>query len=490
MKRFEKLGGLLLVLAGLVLLLSRLPLATALEFIVDERYEVMKAFLCNKGFVLYRDIWNDQPPVHTMLLAECFRLWGPSILTARVLASAFGLLLFTAVYELIRRRTSTWCAVISCFLLLASPFVLSLNASVMLEVPAIGTALLSALLLFKWSEKRTWGWLIASGLVMGVALQIKLTAAVVAPAIAAEIAFRQQGNTKQDWQPVVVRNMFFWGIPLLIVFLAIGFTWGKGSLALSLKSHLTDEPSSLPFPVVPRDYPIQWNLFLRHIECVLAAAVGLAWAIRQRRWSEVSFPTVLLATLLFIHGLHRPWWNYYYLHFAVPLAWLSGWAIYKALKDAIGFIQKHGFALSSLATWKALALCILTAAVLARSEGRLEFSVKQLQDSPKINASPLLAKMRRYAPATHWVCAQDVMYPFHAQLKVPPELAVIMAKRFWSGQISALQIINVCRRYKPEQVLLPNGQIAKEWDDFLTPGYQLVYADREFVLYVGKEVLK
>ncbi|HEV2210727.1 MAG TPA: hypothetical protein VG167_18285 [Verrucomicrobiae bacterium] len=103
--------------------------------------------------------------------------------------------------------------------------------------------------------------------------------------------------------------------------------------------------------------------------------------------------------------------------------------------------------------------------------------------------SALLAKMRRYAGGTHWVCASDAMYAFQAQLSVPPELAVVMAKRFWSGQISAAQIVKVCWKYKPEQVLLPNGRISADWRDFLNPDYELVYADREFVLYVSKSVV-
>jgi hypothetical protein len=205
---------------------------------------------------------------------------------------------------------------------------------------------------------------------------------------------------------------------------------------------------------------------------------------------ELSFPTVLLLTVVLIHAFHRPWWNYYYLHFAVPLAWLAGWATSEALKAASSYLRTNPFLLSSSSTWKAIALCAVTAALLARSEGRLEANVKQLQESPKINTSALLAKMRRYAPATQWVCAVDVMYPFHAGLRVPPDLAVIMAKRFWSGQISAQQIIDVCRKYKPEQILLTNGRIGSEWTDFLNADYQLALADRDFVLYVSTELMR
>lgn len=102
--------------------------------------------------------------------------------------------------------------------------------------------------------------------------------------------------------------------------------------------------------------------------------------------------------------------------------------------------------------------------------------------------SPLLAKMRQYAPVTHWVCAEDVIYPFHAKLLVPPEIAVVMAKRYWSGEINALRIVEICRRYNPEQVLLPNGRRAGEWGTFLSSGYDLVCANDRLALFVRNDI--
>lgn len=460
MNRLRQVGGLFIVLAGVALVFSRLPLGTAFEFVEDERYEVMKAFLCSKGFALYKEIWNDQPPVHTMVLSTAFKAFDPSIHTARMVAAAFGLLLFATFYLLVRQRSSTWCALLATFLLLASPDVLLLSGSVMLEVPAIGTALVSALLLRRWRDRPHWAWLAASGVFMGVSLQIKLTAGVIGPALLAEIMFQPRTDGGQRRWRAALLDAIQWGAPLAAVFLAIGLTWGRGSLESSLRSHLATHGSvALPGVGTPADYPFQGDLLAQHGECALAALAGLVWAIRQRRWREVAFPTVLLASVALIHAIHRPWWNYYYLHFAVPLAWLAGWAANEAITIATRSLSASGFRLTARATWNGLAVCALTAAVLARSERRLEAGIERMQRSPKTNTNVILAAMRRYAGRTHWVCAQAVIYPFHARLPVPPELAVVIAKRFWSGQMSAAEIVAICRRYKPEQILLPNGPI-------------------------------
>ena len=49
-----------------------LPLNTAIQIGADEGFELAKATLCLKGFKLYSDVWNDQPPLHTLGWACCW----------------------------------------------------------------------------------------------------------------------------------------------------------------------------------------------------------------------------------------------------------------------------------------------------------------------------------------------------------------------------------------------------------------------------------
>jgi 4-amino-4-deoxy-L-arabinose transferase-like glycosyltransferase len=436
---------------------------------------------------LYTEIWNDQPPVHTMILSAAFRVWGPSILTARLVASAFGILLLATFYQLVRQRSSLWCGLVGAFLLLTSPVVLVLSASAMLEVPAIATALLSVWLIRRWCEQPRWWWVLASGALMGAALQVKLTAAVVAPAVLAEIALLSLATRGSSWRQAALLDTLRWGAAFGAAFLAIGLTWGSGSLLSSLKSHFAEQP--VAGLLSPADFPFDGRLLVRHAECVLAAAAGLVLAFRQRRWREFAFPVVLLLTVSLIHALHKPWWNYYYLHFAVPLAWLAGFAVVQAVGGASRLIAARGFAFRSRAAWQSAGLCALAAVVLVWSETRLEAGVREMRRSPKTNGNAILAKMRHYGPRTHWVCAEPVIYPFHAQLPVPPEIAVVMAKRHWSHQISPAETLAVCQRYHPEQILLPNATgMTPEWREFLEAGYTVCLADKESVLYIAKSL--
>jgi hypothetical protein len=471
----------------LALVYSLLPLRTALELGGDEGYELTKGFLCSKGYVMYKDIWCDQPPVFPMLLGQVFRAVGPSILAARLVTVGFALALFGALYQLVRQRSGTVAALTAVFCLLAAPGVLLLSSSVMVEVPAIGTALVSAWLLFQWSKRPHWAWLIASGALMGLALEIKLTAVMVLPAMLVEIALASWEKGRGLRQRRLVSSALEWIAACGVVFAAVGLLWGGGSLGPSWRSHTVTR--AVPGLSSAQDFHFTLAMPLHHLECIIAAAVALVLLVRQKRWRELAFPLTLLLTALAVHSVHRPWWGYYYLHFAVPLAWLAGLATSEVLKAISGRLKAGNSRATSMATWKWVGLCALLALALAVAEARLEGEIRAIRHSPKASDSVVLAKMRQYADRTHWVYVQPVIYPFHAGLAVPPEVAVVMLKRYWSGQITPEQIVETCRRYEPEQLLLYQARVGNEWKELLKAGYQTAYQDTNFVLYVSKGIL-
>src|SRR5438874_5356127 len=53
---------------------SLLPLRTAVQIGGDEGFELAKATLCLKGYKLYSEVWNDQPPLHTAIITTMLEL--------------------------------------------------------------------------------------------------------------------------------------------------------------------------------------------------------------------------------------------------------------------------------------------------------------------------------------------------------------------------------------------------------------------------------
>ncbi len=103
----------------------------------------------------------------------------------------------------------------------------------------------------------------------------------------------------------------------------------------------------------------------------------------------------------------------------------------------------------------------------------------------------MLETMRKYAGRTRWVYTPATLYPFHPNLCVIPELAVMPRKRFWSRQISEQQVLSALRRYHPEQLLLPaTAFLDRETVKFITEDYVVAAQNSDYRLYVAKSLLE
>jgi len=194
---------------------------------------------------------------------------------------------------------------------------------------------------------------------------------------------------------------------------------------------------------------------------------------------------VLLLTAIAVHAVYRPWWRYYYLHFAIPLAWIAGYAVGETIQTVSRLLAKSRFRFALPQTWKGIALCGLVALVLARSFGRLEGGIRNLRQREQVNASLVIAKMKENANRTRWVYADNAIYPFHARLLMPPELAVITPKRFWSAQISVEDIVSTCRQRQVDLLLLELTSFDQTWRDFLQTGYSVECQEAYRTLYIA-----
>lgn len=81
------LAAFLLLFGGLQFLI---PLRTAVQIGAHEGFELAKAMLCLKGYRLYSDVWNDQPPLHTFLITQAVRLLANQPVTPSLSPSDSG----------------------------------------------------------------------------------------------------------------------------------------------------------------------------------------------------------------------------------------------------------------------------------------------------------------------------------------------------------------------------------------------------------------
>ena len=122
-----------LLLGGFILIVSFLRLGTTVQIGADEGFELAKASLCLKGFQLYTEIWDDQPPVHTFLITQVLRYLSPSVTGPRLVTVLFAGVLLTSIFVLALRVNGLFVATITTALLLASPGFIELSSSCMME---------------------------------------------------------------------------------------------------------------------------------------------------------------------------------------------------------------------------------------------------------------------------------------------------------------------------------------------------------------------
>lgn len=483
MNRSQKITGLLAVIAILICLDFALPITTVLKLAGDEGYDLMEGLLCSKGFHLYKDIWWDQPPLLPLCLSGEFHYFGPTLAVARITAAAFGLLFFASFYCIVAQRLNVCAAMFATFFLVSSPLLLLLSLSIIQEVPTFAVALLSICLLFWWVGGKSRKWLWLSGCIMGIALGIKLTAAMVFPAVLAEIALAQADGKPYGCKRFVVAGFQWIGVTIL-VFSVITFLWGRGSLQIAFRSHI--ESHSFSELQLPETYSFPADMVFDHIECVVAAAVGIWLAINQRKLRDLAFPIIFLATSLPVHLVHRPCWSYYYVHLALPLTWLAGYAVSEFLaRFSTVFSKGSSFSLRRC-SWSGLVAGLLAATAATRSEKRLGNAVADIRSRQTIEANPIVRKMEFYAPKTRWVYAQEPIYPFVAHLLMPPELACVTGKRFVSRQLALSDILEIAKRYGVQQAVFDSEHIRNDWREWLRTDFIAICSDKESTLYVLK----
>jgi hypothetical protein len=466
-------------------ILTALPLRRAALIGPDEGFELLKGFMVSHGFHLYTSVWNDQPPVHTLLLAGVFQLFGPSAFAARLLTVAFALLLLFSLVFLIRRYESPLTALLCVLLLFCAPWFLVLATSAMLELPALAVGYLSAVMLISSQVMPSSRRIFASGIIFGIALMIKLTIALLLPGILISL-IAASGS-------VLVRKDFLKGLKCcsiwaLGVFIAVGliFILCPG---LSISTLLSDHFNAHLQKVIAENHPdLYFNplqLLRQHPEAMAALPSALILAYLTDRLKTILFPLINLLVAVIVFWMHSPYWGYYYLHLAIPFAWLCAVGIMLPFRQAFGTqITKSHVSLTHLG-WLCLGSVLLSyAAVQSGSrEWKIIYNIRNVE---RVEDSRLIAEVRRNRSENAFIYSVRPEYAFYSGMPSIPELAIMPLKRYASGFLDDQVTRDMLNRYKPALLILDDKpQQPEKWKNLLGAYEEKAEGDG-FALYIRK----
>jgi 4-amino-4-deoxy-L-arabinose transferase-like glycosyltransferase len=478
------LTALLLTFVGLVLLL---PLRTTIQLGGDEGFELAKATLCLKGYKLYVDVWNDQPPLHTFLITQTLKHISPSILGPRLITAGFASLLLMAMFLMSRRINGLAIAALTTGLVIASPGFLTLGASCMLEVPCVSCSIAAMTVLFLGNR---WRWRmneVLTGVLFGAACEIKLIGAVFLP-VAATIVWLNQRNEMEgkprsrlnSWKRLIP-SLFVIGTSMAVSFVVIDWLVEHGAFIKHFQQTWTSHfggTKSFEYGS-PKDHPFDWAILLRDWDASVPALAGIVFCAFQFRKSPMLLlPMGWLIFDLALFSTHTPWWSYYIVHLAPPLCWCAAIGIGEVLK---------------LANWRRRRAAFGLVVVFLAGGGwwmgmRLYLQVQNVRHSPQTYGTLALTEIQRFKPFTQFLYADQPIYSFHSGVPMPPDLAVVMLKRLWSGDMTNAKITDELETNKPGLILLANDTRVMPFQHLLQTEYRLVYQDAIHRLYALKTI--
>lgn len=481
----------LLAAAALALVLGPIPIGGAIEFAADERFELVKGYIYMDWGQVSDRLWNDQPALYSAMLGAAFRLFGPVLLVARLIALAFAMLLSCNLALLVRREAGALGGAASAALLWMSPEMLALHVSLLPEVPAFALGTGSVVLLRLHSSViRPWC-LVGSGLLYSCALHVTLTALILLPAILAELlvlsarATEPPGLSFASRVNEAIRTLFLWIGSCCLGFTLLGTIppgirweqlWFSHQLASQTARFRTWDAYRFSFDRLPSLHP----------EAVAGTVIGFFLLLWAGQWRELLFPVILGLSALIAYTLHRPWWWYYYLHLAVPMSILSAYALVPLTQIASVGLRHRSLSALARAGCAIVVLVFLASTSVREGGTRFYAQYRWLQSAPLAKNDGALRAMLRYKDQTRWFYSLDPQYAFLAGVRIPPELAILPAKRFATGQIDYSTILPYLRLYKPEQILLTSAdELAPDWMAFVAEGYAKVYEDQWRTLYVS-----
>ena len=322
-----------ILLAGFVVLESRVPLRTAVQIGADEGFEVAKATLCLHGHRLYSEVWNDQPPLHTWLVTQVLQHVSSGILGPRMVTTAFAGMLLVCVFVIVWRASGLLAGALTGALVIASPGFLELSSSCMLEIPALAMAIAGLCVLMVMPRTKWYGAEFLSGVLFGIAALMKLVPLYLLPVAGLILWLRRgeggnrgtrgiRGRGTSWWfsfhaYPLArLESVREWAAPLLVI--GVGVVTGFAVIDLLIErgaylAHLQQTWTSHFGRVTsfkygsPAEHVFDWSIFLKNWDVTVPAALGICILIKSLGKSRAAIlPLAWLGLSLVVFTNHKP----------------------------------------------------------------------------------------------------------------------------------------------------------------------------------------
>jgi len=255
-----------------------------------------------------RSVGKYEPPVIESIVAYTYLVTGENIAVARVWVTIFWLAAGVALFDLMRRATSPWAALVALAFYLVLPFSVQASRSFQPDPLMTSAFVIGVYFLYRWSEEQTWKWAILAGVFLGLATFVKIVIAFFVGAAAIALVLFTLGKnfwkSKQVWTMAAIMV-----VPALFYYVLLNqgrsteyfFAWTVTLISL----------------ITSTDFYTKWLAFLGTIFGQLIIFLSIAGALIARprmRWLLVSLWVGYL-----LYGITLPFQMYTHSYYHIQL---------------------------------------------------------------------------------------------------------------------------------------------------------------------------
>ena len=430
----------------------------AFEYNPDEGTDLMKALLFQKGYSLYTEIWNDQPPLFTVIISFWIKLFGRSIQTIRLLGTLFSIILLFSLYEIVKIKTKKFCAFLTIILLLSSSAFLRLSAGLILGMTTFSFAIISILFAIYYKKFPQKHFLILSGIFMALSLQTKLYAIFLIPLILLEISFFSISKAKTPTKALTILSL--WISSFLISYLSLIFLFFKNNFSLLIPQLIA--PHAARMTINNSNFSVIWKMLIADYGITLLALLG-SYIIISKKNKKNLFPILWVFSALIILIIHKPIWHHYYIFISIPLCWLAAIQINDFFR--IGtlkcwLIKKNQYTIIDVCVhWITGILIMLLLFEMPHTYNKI---IKSLNEKTVKQEKEIIDIISKYNINSQWIVTDRPIFAFYTNMLVPPELALISRKRNFSSDAAQKYFIKKLKKYTPELILINRSEFYGE----------------------------
>jgi 4-amino-4-deoxy-L-arabinose transferase-like glycosyltransferase len=297
---------------------SMLPTAT------DQQRQLASSFA--------RSVGKYEPPVIESIVAlTYFITGGENFFAARIWATLFWILAGVALFDLARRATSPYAALIALAYYLVLPFSVQASRSFQPDPLMTSAFVIGIYFLYRWSEEQTWKWAISAAIFLALATFIKIVIAffIGAAAIALVLFTLKKGfwKSKQVWAMAIIMI-----VPALIFYIFLNegrsteyfFAWTLALIKL----------------ITSADFYSKWLGFLGSIfglTMIFLSISGALLAPPRFRWLLISLWIGYL-----LYGLTLPFQMYTHSYYHIQLIPIIALGLSVTLNPLLEYAQNQG----------------------------------------------------------------------------------------------------------------------------------------------------